>query len=120
MVQTPPRIFDRSAWLHNRDRAAAGYEKTAFLKELACARLAERLDLVRRDFTDILDLGCHGGQMSAALPARFHERSVKITQTDPSAAFVQRARVANPSVQKNLVMSDEILPIAPDSCDAVV
>ena len=120
MVQTPPRIFDRSAWLHNRDRAATGYEKAAFLKELACARLAERLELVRRDFTHILDLGCHGGQMSPALPARFHEQSVKITQTDPSAAFVQRAKVANPSVQKNLVMSDDILPIAPTSCDAVL
>ena len=64
MVQKPPQIFNRLAWQHNRDRAAAGYEKTAFLKELACARLAERLELVRRNFSDILDLGCHGGQMA--------------------------------------------------------
>ena len=120
MVQKPPQIFDRSAWQHNRDRAATSYGKTAFLKELACARLAERLELVRRDFTDILDLGCHGGQMGAALPARFHERPVKLTQADSSASFIQRARVANPSVQKNLVMSDDILPIAPASFDAVL
>ena len=120
MVETSPQIFHRSAWQHNRDRAAANYKKSAFLKELACARLAERLELVRRDFTDILDLGCHGGQMVAALPARFHKQPVKLTQTDPSAAFIQQAKVANPSVQKNLVMSDDILPIAPASCDAVL
>ena len=120
MVQTLPQIFDKSAWQHNRDRAAAGFGKTAFLKELACGRLAERLELVRRYFTNILDLGCHGGQMGAALPARFHEQPFKLTQTDPSAAFVERARVANPFVQKNLVMSDDILPVAPASCDAVL
>jgi len=119
MVQPPIQIFDRSAWQHNRDRAAANYEKTAFLKEMACARLVERLELVRRDFTDILDLGCHGGQMGAALSARFHEQPVKFTQTDPSTAFIKQARAVNPSAQKNLVMSDDILPIAPASCDAV-
>ena len=120
MVQIPPQIFDRSAWQHNRGRVAAGYVKNAFLKELACARLAERLELVRRDFTDILDLGCHGGQLGAALPALFHKQPVKLTQTDPSAAFIQQAREANPFVQKNLVMSNDILPIAPASCDAVL
>ena len=120
MVQIPPQIFDRSAWQHNRNRAAASYKKTAFLKELACARLAERLELVRRDFTDILDLGCHGGQMGAALPTRFDKQHLKFTQVDPSAAFIQQARLANPFVQKNLVMSDDILPIAPASCDAVL
>ena len=120
MVQTPPKIFNRLAWRHNRNRAANGYSKTAFLKELACARLAERLELVKRNFTDILDLGSHSGQMGAALPARFHNRSIKLTQADPSAAFIQLARAANPSVQNNFVMSDDVLPVAPASCDAVL
>jgi SAM-dependent methyltransferase len=120
MVQTPPQIFDRSVWQHNRDRAAAGYAKTAFLKELACVRLVERLELVRRDFTDVLDLGCHGGQMGAALPARSSEEPLKLTQTDPSAAFIKQAQAANPSAQHNFVMSDDVLPVAPASCDAVL
>ena len=120
MVQTPPKMFNRLAWRHNRNRAANGYAKTAFLKELACARLAERLELIRRNFRDILDLGSHGGQMVAALPARFHDQSIKLIQTDPSAAFIQLAKAANPSVQNNFVMSDDVLPVAPASCDAVL
>ena len=120
MVQTPPKIFNRLAWQHNRNRAANGFAKTAFLKDLACARLAERLELIRRNFRDILDLGSHSGQMVAALPARFHDQSIKLTQTDPSAAFIQLARAANPSVQNNFVMSDDVLPVAPASCDAVL
>ena len=76
MIQTPPQIFDRLVWKYNRDRVATGYKKAAFLKELACARLAERLELVRRNFTNILDLGCHGGQMGAALPKRFHDQPI--------------------------------------------
>ena len=120
MVQTLPQIFDRLAWQHNRDRAATRYAKAAFLKELACARLAERLELVKRNFTDILDLGCHGGQMGSALPARFHDQPIKLTQTDPSATFIQQARAANPYAQNNLVMTDDILPVAPASYDAVL
>ena len=120
MVRTPPLIFNRLAWQHNRNRAATGYAKNAFLKELASARLAERLELVKRNFTDILDLGSHGGQMGAALPARFFNQPIKLTQTDPSAAFLQQARAANPFAQSNLVMSDDVLPVAPASCDAVL
>lgn len=120
MAQTPQQLFDRSAWQQNRERAATDYAKVAFLKELACARLAERLEMIRRDFTDILDLGCHGGQMAAALPARFNEQPLKLTQTDPSVDFIQQASLANPSVQNNLVMSDDILPVGPASCDAVL
>ena len=120
MVQTPPQIFNRVAWQHNRNRAAIGYSKTAFLKELACARLVERLEIVRRKFTDILDLGSHGGQMGAALPTGFFDQPVKLTQTDPSAAFLQQARATNPFAQSNLVMLDDVLPVAPASFDAVL
>ena len=35
------------------------------------------------------------------LPARFHDQSIKLIQTDP-AAFIQLAKAANPSVQKTL------------------
>jgi len=120
MVQTPPKIFDKLAWQYNRERAATCFAKNAFLKELACARLAERLELVRRNFKDILDVGCHSGQMGAALPARFRDQPIKLTQTDPSDTFIQQARAANPSAQKNLLMSNEVLPVAPASCDAVL
>ncbi|HCD63657.1 MAG TPA: SAM-dependent methyltransferase, partial [Alphaproteobacteria bacterium] len=121
MAQTPPQIFNSTIWQQNRDRAArTGFAQAAFLKELACTRLAERLELVKRDFTDILDLGCHSGQMGAALPSRFHQQPMHLTQTDASALFVQQAASANPFAQASLVMTDELLPVEQASCDAVL
>ena len=121
MAQTPPQIFNSTIWQQNRDRAArTGFAQAAFLKELACTRLAERLELVKRDFTDILDLGCHSGQMGAALPSRFHQQPLHLTQTDTSALFVQQAASANPFAQASLVMTDELLPVEQASCDAVL
>ena len=121
MAQTPPQIFNSTRWRQNRDRAAkSGFAQAAFLKELACTRLAERLDLVKRDFSDILDLGCHSGQMGAALPARFHQHPLRLTQTDASDCFVQQAATANPFAQNSIVMTDELLPVEQASCDAVL
>ena len=121
MAQTSPQIFNSTIWQQNRDRAArTGFAQAAFLKELACTRLAERLELVKRDFTDILDLGCHSGQMGAALPSRFHQQPIHLTQTDTSALFVQQAASANPFAQASLVMTDELLPVEQASCDAVL
>lgn len=121
MVQTPPQIFNAARWQQNRDRAArTGFAEAAFLKELACARLAERLELVRRDFTDILDLGCHSGQMGAALPPQFQARDLRFSQADPSAVFVQQAAQANPFAQNSYLMTDELLPVELASCDAVL
>ena len=120
MAQTPPNIFDSLAWQYNRDRAAVGFAEASFLKELACERLAERLELVRRNFTDILDLGCHSGQMGRALSARFHEQSLRRIQTDTSPGFVQQAKRATPFVQNSIVLTDVALPTPPASCDAVL
>ena len=96
MTQTPPEIFDHKRWVRQRNKAAAGFSDFAFLKELATDRLIERLQIVRRQFVDILDYGCHSGQMAAALsempapPTGFH-----LIQADHAAEF---ARLA----QKNL------------------
>ena len=120
MVHTPPQIFDHNVWRQNRNRAAGGYTDAAFLKDLASARLSERLEIVRRDFTDILDLGCHTGQMGAALPARFHTASLAYIQTDTSPGFVARAASVNEFAKASPVMSDELLPVAPASCDAIL
>ncbi len=51
-------IFDRQARRHRRDRAAAdGYPDHAFLRDVMVEGLLERLDAVKRDFTDMLDIG---------------------------------------------------------------
>ena len=120
MEQTPPQIFDPTVWRYNRTRAAGGYAESAFLKELASARLAERLEIVRRAFTDILDLGCHTGQMGAALPSRLRSPSLVYIQTDSAPGFVARAAAANDFAKDSPVMTDELLPVQAASCDAVL
>ncbi|WP_374444954.1 methyltransferase domain-containing protein [Stella sp.] len=68
----PPgiQVFDRRSVRRNRDRAAPGFAAHAFLFEEVAARLADRLDDVRREFRAILDLGARGGVMARALAAR--------------------------------------------------
>ena len=113
-------MFSSTIWQQNRDRAArTGFAQAAFLKELACARLAERLELVKRDFTDILDLGCHSGQMGVALPSRFHQQPLHLTQTD-TCSFCSAGGERHPFAQASLVMTDELLPVEQASCDAVL
>ena len=62
-----PQLFDMRALRWNRQRAAASYDKFAFLKDEAARRLADRVDLMRRDFGLCLDLGAHDGRLSQHL-----------------------------------------------------
>ena len=52
---SPTALFDRRAWRAHRNRAAAG--AVDFLHDEIGDRLLDRLDLVNRDFPDVLDLG---------------------------------------------------------------
>ncbi|WP_260598624.1 class I SAM-dependent methyltransferase [Sphingomonas endolithica] len=77
---TPPEIFDRTLRRLRRDRAAAGYADHAFLREAMLEGIAERIDAVTRDFSDVLDLGCFDGSFVAPAGAT-------ITRIDPGRAF---------------------------------
>ena len=63
MTKTIPQLFDPLAHRRNRQRAAATYANFAFLKDEAALRLADRVDLMRRDFDLCLDLGAHDGRL---------------------------------------------------------
>ena len=69
----------------NRQRAAASYDKFAFLKDEAAIRLADRVALMRRDFELCLDLGAHDGRLSQHLAPLGKIRTV--VQSDPAAKF---------------------------------
>ena len=58
-----PSLFDINALIRNRNRAAAAFSQYDFLKQAAVERLVDRLALVKRDFSALLDVGCHGGQL---------------------------------------------------------
>jgi SAM-dependent methyltransferase len=77
---TPPDIFDRAARRLRRDRAAPRYAEFDFLRAEMLAGIADRLATVKRNFTDILDLGCFDG--SFAPPA-----DATITRLDAGSRF---------------------------------
>jgi SAM-dependent methyltransferase len=65
-----PTIFDRAARRARRDRAAAGYAAHDFLRAAMIDGLLDRLTMVRRDFGDVLDLGCFDGSLPMPAGAR--------------------------------------------------
>jgi len=79
--------FDRSLRRLRRDRAARRSGEADYLAALVADELIERLDLVKRDFRDALDLGC----ASALLTERLRGRGLNVTAADPGFAFVGAA-----------------------------
>jgi len=78
-------------------------------------RLADRLDDITRKFPRALDLGCHGGEIAAALHGRGGIET--LVQCDLSTAMARRAaRNGRPT----LAADEELLPFAPESFDLVI
>ncbi|RYD87367.1 MAG: methyltransferase domain-containing protein, partial [Sphingomonadales bacterium] len=61
---SPSEIFDRALRRKRRDRAARGYE--GFVRDHMLAGLRERLEGVKREFRNVLDLGSFGGGFELA------------------------------------------------------
>ena len=89
MADQIPRLFDSEAQRRNRSRAAVGFADFNFLKEEAAIRLADRVDLVRRDFPLCLDFGAHDGTLTRCLEPL--NKTQKIIQADPAPAFAKVA-----------------------------
>ena len=99
-----PEIFDRALRRRRRDRAARDYPAHAFLREHMVEGIHERLDAVKREFRDVLDLGCFDA--SFALP------NARIARLDAGYRF---ARAAG-GVQAD----EDRLPFADGSFDLIV
>jgi NADH dehydrogenase [ubiquinone] 1 alpha subcomplex assembly factor 5 len=80
-----PQLFDTCALRRNRQRAASSYQKFAFLKDEAALRLADRVNLMRRDFDLCLDLGAHDGRLWQHLAPLGKIRT--ILHSDPASNF---------------------------------
>ncbi|HEX4693882.1 class I SAM-dependent methyltransferase [Sphingomonas sp.] len=101
----PPEIFDRAARRRRRDRAAPDYAAHDFLRAAMLDGIAERLASVKRDFVDVLDLGCFGGTFGA--PPGTH-----VTRIDAGAAFAAQAG--------GIQADEDCLPVAAESFDLVI
>ena len=115
MSDTPtiPRLFDQTAQRRYRDRAAAGFGGFDFLKREAALRIADRLELMRRDFPLCLDFGCHDGTLTREIRAT--DKVGTVIQADPAAGFAAHAADCGPAV----VTEYDRLPFAAASFDAV-
>lgn len=100
-----PDIFDRAARRLHRDRAAPDFATFDFVRAEMIDGLTERLASVKRDFTDMLDLGC----FDAAFPV---PPGARVTRCDAGAVFAEAAG----GVQAD----EDMLPFASESFDLIV
>ncbi|MGB0342992.1 MAG: class I SAM-dependent methyltransferase [Parvibaculales bacterium] len=116
-MNTVPTIFDRQRLTANRTRAAANFAEHDFLHRHIAAELAQRLHGFNRHFDRALCLGSSGGLLTAAFddmatPAPFGW----LCEADLTPAMLPR----RPYNGRALVLDEERLPLAPQSCDAIV
>jgi NADH dehydrogenase [ubiquinone] 1 alpha subcomplex assembly factor 5 len=105
-------VFDRRLLSRRRARRAAGLAAVDFLIREVAERLAERVADVRRRFPVALDLGCHSGQLAAALGAGGPVEL--LIQADLAPAMVRRARGLR------VAADEELLPFAAGRFDLVL
>jgi SAM-dependent methyltransferase len=105
-------LFDRRVLRMRRDRVAPALSGVDFLVREAAVRLVERLGDVRRAFPRALELGCHTGQLAAAL--RGTVQIGQLIQADLSDRMVRQANGAR------VVADEEALPFGPACLDLVV
>ena len=83
-----PALFDRRAWRAHRERAAR-QAPVDFLHAEIAERLIDRLDVVNREFADVLDLGARNGGLAQAVAARPGTRLV--IAAEPAEGWLRRA-----------------------------
>lgn len=108
-------VFDRAAVRQHRDRAARNLQDHDFLFQEGAERIVDRLEDIKRDFSRIADVGCHGGELARALAAR--GMTAPLVQMDMAPGMAQRAAANGVPV---VAADEEILPLKPGSLDLVL
>lgn len=117
MSSAPPHLFDMQALTRHRNRAAANFAEFSFLKQLGVDRLVERLSLVKRSFTDILDIGCHAGEMVSGLSeSTLYHSDMRFTQIELAQKF---ADIASQNKAHTVCSGMTPLPVSPAQFDAI-
>ena len=118
MTSALPHLFDLQALIKHRNRSASGFAEFDFLKQLCVDRLVERLALVRRQFNDILDIGCHSGEMVSAISSHpAYHPEMRFTQIEMAQNFAELAS----RNRAHTICSEMLpLPVNPAQFDAIV
>lgn len=112
LSQNNIRIFDRALVRKRRDRAAHIDDAGAmYLFDQTAMALSERLDLVKRSFSVVLELGAANGSLTKILRQRVGVEHVISADFSPHISI---------KAGHNLVADEEFLPFAPASMDAVI
>jgi NADH dehydrogenase [ubiquinone] 1 alpha subcomplex assembly factor 5 len=103
-------LFDRRAWRTHRNRAAS--DAVGFLHDEIGERLLDRLDLVNRDFSDVLDLGARDGSLAGRLAQR--PGTTGVVLAEPAIRFLALADGAR------VAADPELVPFRDASFDLIV
>jgi len=106
-----PLLFDRSLIARRRARAGAGFADFSFIQARIAEEIGERLSLVQRRFSSVLDIGPGAGTVPPDHP----------TLTDDATLF--RGDLTPTIIQvapHQLALDEEYLPFAGDSLDLIV
>lgn len=107
-----PVVFDRNLLRRRRDRAARNIADFDFILREVAGRLVDRMDVIKKEFPLVLDLGGGHGALSALLQARAGTQHLISTDISlPMAAQSPGAAV---------VADEEFLPFKSGSLDAIV
>ena len=106
-------VFDRRLVRRRRARAAPGFAGFDFLVREVARRLVERLADIDRRFADALDLGCHRGEVAAALAQAGFTGT--LVQCDLAPEMV--ALAPGGPERLRLAADEEALPFRADSFD---
>ncbi|TAL31975.1 MAG: methyltransferase domain-containing protein [Alphaproteobacteria bacterium] len=112
MTTNPIQIFDRNLLRRRRDRAAKDIGEFDFLLEDIADRLVDRLDVIKKTFPLMLDLGGHHGTLAKRLKGRQGTETVICSDL----SYRMAAQSPGPAV----VADEEALPFKTASLDAVV
>jgi NADH dehydrogenase [ubiquinone] 1 alpha subcomplex assembly factor 5 len=103
-------IFDRNLLLQRRSKSSNTLTKSDFLIKRSFDDIAERLDHMSRDFSDVLNLGCRKSYGSNELRKRYNnliEADLSMDMFGDSEGF-------------KVVVDEETLPFASNSFDLII
>lgn len=117
---TNPHDKDKARIARNFGRAAAAYDSVAQFQQIACARLLERLDVMRLEPALFADLGSGTGSVTRSLLSRY-PRSMAM-EVDLSLPMLRAARPRWPWQRRRarwICADAESLPLRDASVDLV-